>query len=406
MINLEFIDGGVTAVQGFTASGVHCGIRKNRQKRDLALILADRPCAAAAVYTANKVKAAPLYLTMKNLADGHARAFLANSGNANACTPDGEHAANATVKAAAKALGLAPEDFIANSTGVIGQPLPYEAMVAAMPELAAGLSADTAPAAEAIMTTDTFPKMAAARFTLAGKTVTIGGIAKGSGMIHPNMATMFAFLVTDCAISPALLQEAIRLSAGRTYNRVSVDGDTSTNDMNAILASGAAGNPLIAEKGEDYGVFLAALDAVNLKLAKDIARDGEGATRLLTCRVFGAADEDTAVMLAKSVISSSLVKAAMFGADANWGRVLCAMGYSGAEFDPKAVSVAFSSQAGKIAVCENGAGLEVDEDAAKNILPQKEIVIEIGMGAGDSEAEAYGCDLTYDYVKINGDYRT
>jgi glutamate N-acetyltransferase/amino-acid N-acetyltransferase len=406
MANIEFIEGGVTAVPGFTASGVHCGIRKNRTKRDLALILADRPCAAAAVYTTNKVKAAPLFLTMKNLADGHARAFLANSGNANACTPDGAYAARATVEAAAKTLGLSPEDFIVNSTGVIGQPLPYEAIIAAMPELAAGLSADTAPAAEAIMTTDTFPKTVAVRFELAGKTVTIGGIAKGSGMIHPNMATMFAFLTTDCGISPALLQEALRLSASRTYNRVSVDGDTSTNDMNAILASGAAGNPTITEKGEDYELFLKALDAVNLKLAKDIARDGEGATRLLTCRVSGADSEDTAVALAKSVISSSLVKAAMFGADANWGRVLCAMGYSGAEFEPKAVSVAFSSSAGKIAVCENGAGLDFDEDAAKNILTQNEIVIEIGLSSGSFEAEAYGCDLTYDYVKINGDYRT
>jgi glutamate N-acetyltransferase/amino-acid N-acetyltransferase len=404
--DLEFIEGGVTAVPGFLASGVHCGIRKNRTKRDLALILADRPCAAAAVYTTNKVKAAPIRLTMKNLEDGHARAFLANSGNAIACTPNGEHAANATVEAAAKALGLAPADFIVNSTGVIGQPLPYGAMVAAMPELAAGLSADTAPAAEAIMTTDTFPKTAAVRFELAGKTVTIGGIAKGSGMIHPNMATMFAFLTTDCAISPALLQEALRLSASRSYNRVSVDGDTSTNDMNAILASGAAQNPLIAEKGEGYAAFLAALDAVNLKLAKDIARDGEGATRLLTCRVSGAADEDTAAMLAKSVISSSLVKAAMFGADANWGRVLCAMGYSGAAFEPKAVAVAFSSKAGRVAVCENGAGLAFNEETAKGILVQDEIVIEISIGAGNFEAEAYGCDLTYDYVKINGDYRT
>jgi glutamate N-acetyltransferase/amino-acid N-acetyltransferase len=358
------------------------------------------------VYTTNKVKAAPLYLTMKNLADGRARAFLANSGNANACTPDGEHAANATVEAAAKALGLSPEDFIVNSTGVIGQPLPYEAMVSAMPELAAGLSADTAPAAEAIMTTDTFPKTAAARFTLAGKTVTIGGIAKGSGMIHPNMATMFAFLTTDCSISPALLQEALRLSASRTYNRVSVDGDTSTNDMNAILASGAAGNAEITEKDGNYALFLEALDTINLKLAKDIARDGEGATRLLICRASGASDLDTAVTIAKSVISSSLVKAAMFGADANWGRVLCAMGYSGAEFEPQKGAVAFSSPAGRVAVCENGAGLDFDEDAAKDILAQNEIVIEIGTGAGSFKAEAYGCDLTYDYVKINGDYRT
>ncbi len=407
--NITFIDGGVTAAPGFSAGGVCAGIKKNRTKRDMALILADRDCSAAAVYTTNKVKAAPIWLTMHNLKDGKARAILANSGNANACAPGGEEAALATVEAAAKAAGIPFGDIIVNSTGVIGQPLPFGVMVDAMPELVKSLSAaqnGSDDAAEAIMTTDTFPKAAAVRFTLSCKTVTLGGIAKGSGMIHPNMATMLSFLTTDCAIAPGLLQEALRESARRTYNRVSVDGDTSTNDMNAILASGAAENPLIDEKNGDYEIFCEALDAVNLKLAKDIARDGEGATKLLTCRVGSANSETVAVNLAKSVISSSLTKAAMFGSDANWGRVLCAMGYSGEIFDPQKVSIAFSSPAGRVICCENGAGVAFDEDAAKRILSEKEVVIEAELNAGDAWAEAYGCDLTYDYVKINGDYRT
>jgi glutamate N-acetyltransferase/amino-acid N-acetyltransferase len=397
---------GVTAAPGFLAAGVHAGIRKNKDKRDLALIVADRECAAAAVYTLNKVKAAPIWLTMEHLQNGRARAVLANSGNANACASGGMEAARATVEAAAKATGLKPDDFIVNSTGVIGQPLPAAIMVAAMPALANALSADDKDAAEAIMTTDTFPKTAAVRFALGGKTVTLGGMAKGSGMIHPNMATMLAFLTTDCHIRPDLLQKALRVSAGRTYNRISVDGDTSTNDMTAILASGAAGNPVINAENEDYHTFLAALDAVNLILAKEIARDGEGATKLLTCRVTDADSEENAVALAKSVISSSLVKAAMFGADANWGREMCALGYSGVDFDPNKVDIAFSSSAGQIKVCEKGAGLAFDEELAKEILSLKEIVIEVTMRSGSFEAEAYGCDLTYDYVKINGDYRS
>jgi len=405
-MEIKFIPGGITAAPGFTASGVHCGIRKNKTKLDLALIMADSDCAAAVVYTTNKVKAAPIWLTMEHLKDSRARGIIANSGNANACAPGGMDAAKKTVNAVAEEAGLSPSDFIVNSTGVIGQPLPADIITAAVPDLVKNLSSNGDTAAEAIMTTDTFPKIAAVRFTLRGKQITIGGIAKGSGMIHPNMATMFAFLTTDCNIDPALLQGALGSSVNRTYNRISVDGDTSTNDMTAILASGAAGNPIITEKGEDFNTFLQALDAINLKLAKDIARDGEGATRLITCRVSGSGSLNDGVMLAKSVISSSLVKAAMFGTDANWGRVLCAMGYSGAAFDPNNVDVAFSSSAGRIPVCRHSKGLPFDENLAKNVLSQPEVVIEITLHDGSHEAEAYGCDLTYDYVKINGDYRT
>jgi len=398
--------GGITAVPGFKVAGVHCGIRKNRDKRDLALIFADTMCSAAAVYTENKVKGAPLLLTKEHLKNGKARAILCNSGNANTAAPGGLEAAKAMVNAAAAELQIAPEDIIVNSTGVIGFPLPIDAIVAGTPQLVNALSGDNIPAAEAIMTTDTFPKSHAVRFQLDGKTVTIGGIAKGSGMINPNMATMLSFLATDCAISPDMLQKALRASAAISYNQVSVDGDTSTNDMCAILASGTAGNPQIEAEGEAYEKFCKALNFLNLKLAKDIARDGEGATKLLICRINGAASETDAKRLSKAVISSSLVKSAMFGADANWGRELCAMGYSGANFNPSAVDISFSSHVGKIDVCRKSTGVNFDEDLAKNILSEKEITIEVGLSDGNFSAEAYGCDLTYDYVRINGDYRT
>ena len=405
-MQFELIPGGVTAVPGFKASGVHCGIRKNRTKRDLALILADKDCAAAAVYTTNKVKAAPIWLTMENLKNNRARGIIANSGNANACAPGDMEAAKKTLDTLAAETGFAPEDFIVNSTGVIGQPLPVDVIVAAIPELVNSLTIDGEPVAEAIMTTDTFSKSAALKVMIGGKTVTIGGIAKGSGMIHPNMATMFAFLTTDCDISAELLKTALRESTDRTYNRISVDGDTSTNDMTAILASGAAGNPVISEKNEDYNNFVEALDIINLTLAKAIARDGEGATKLIICEVKGACDLDNAVCIAKSVIASSLVKAAMFGNDANVGRVLCSMGYSGAEFNPEKVDVTFVSKAGSIAVVEAGKGLTFDEDLAKKVISEEEVTIAITLYEGSGEANAYGCDLTYDYVKINGDYRT
>ncbi|MCL2577584.1 MAG: bifunctional glutamate N-acetyltransferase/amino-acid acetyltransferase ArgJ [Defluviitaleaceae bacterium] len=398
--------GGITAVPGFKVAGIHCGIRKNKDKRDLALVLADKLCSAAAVYTTNKVKGAPIMLTIEHLKNGKARAFLCNSGNANTAAPGGLAAAVEMVNAAAKELNIKPSEIIVNSTGVIGFPLPVDAIVAGMPKLVKSLSRDNIPAAEAIMTTDTFAKSWAAQFELGGKTVTIGGIAKGSGMINPNMATMISFLATDCSISPEMLQKALKSSAAISYNQVSVDGDTSTNDMCAILASGTAKNPKIESEDEDYEKFLTALNVINLKLAKDIARDGEGATKLLICRVNGAASAEDAARLSKAVISSSLVKSAMFGADANWGRELCAMGYSGANFDPSRVDISFSSLVGDVQVCKQSTGVNFDETLAKNILSEKEITIDVGLSDGKYNAEAYGCDLTYDYVRINGDYRT
>jgi len=405
-MDFVYIDGGVTAVPGFTASGIHCGIRKNSDKRDLVLVMADRECTAAAVYTTNKVKAAPLWLTMEHLKDGCARGIIVNSGNANACTADGMDAAKEMVDAIAAETGLRREDFIVNSTGVIGQQLPVKAIVSGIPELVNQLSTDSLAAAEGIMTTDTFPKCAAVTCEMDNKKVTIGGIAKGSGMIHPNMATMLAFVTTDCAIEPELLQQALKESVDSSYNCISVDGDTSTNDMTAILASGAAGNRKITKKNENYHQFLKALTAVNLRLAKEIARDGEGATKLIICQVTGAQTDADAHGMAKSVIASSLVKAAMFGSDANVGRVLCAMGYSGAEFEPSNVDISFTSIAGTILVCQQGEGLAFDEKQAKEILSQKEVAIEVNLTEGRGIGVAYGCDLTYDYVRINGDYRT
>ena len=397
---------GVTAPKGFRAAGIHCGIRKNTDKRDLALILADCDCAAAAVYTTNRVQAAPIQVTKLHLADGRARAILANSGNANACAPNGEQNALRACDALAAAAGIKATDIIVNSTGVIGKPLPIEAIESGMPALVGALSRDGGDAAAAIMTTDLARKEAAVSFDIGGVTVTIGAMAKGSGMIHPNMATMLAFITTDCDISAAMLQAALAESVKLSYNRVSVDGDTSTNDMAAILASGLAGNPRIDEKNGDYNTFLNALNAVNIKLAKAIARDGEGATKLLTCRVEGADTAEDAEKLAMGVVSSSLTKAAMFGEDANWGRVICAMGYSGAAFDPGAVDISFESGRETVEVCRGGRGLDFDEELAKKILSRDEILITCRVNGGSASAEAYGCDLTYDYVKINGDYRT
>ena len=404
---MDSIPGGVTAAQGFTAAATHCGIRKNTDKKDLALIAASVPCTAAAVYTTNLVQAAPLTLTKQHLSNGTARAILVNSGNANACAPGGLDAARRSCEAVASALGVAPDDVIVASTGVIGVPLPMEPIERGVPVLSGALSvAGGAGAAEAILTTDRKPKTRAVRFALGGKTVTLGGMAKGSGMIHPNMATMLSFITTDAAISAETLQTALRASARVTYNRISVDGDTSTNDMNVVLASGLAGNPKITGPSPDYDAFLAALNAVNGYLAREMARDGEGATKLVTCRVSGARDGDAAERLARSVIASSLVKTAMFGADANWGRVLCAMGYAGAPFDPMGVDIAFASAAGTISVCQRGTGLPFDEAAAKAILSGPEVEILCALRDGDGGAEAFGCDLSYDYVKINGDYRT
>ncbi len=404
---MKMIDGGVCAAKGFTAAGVHCGIRKSRTKRDLALIVSETPASAAAVYTTNLVKGAPLLVTKKHLENGIARAVICNSGNANTCNADGIYIAEKMSEAAAEALGVSPDDIVVASTGVIGQPLDLEPIKKGIPALVEALSKDGCDAAaEGIMTTDTVKKEVAVEFELGGALCRIGGIAKGSGMIHPNMATMLVFITTDAAISPALLQKALSSDIADTFNMVSVDGDTSTNDMVTVLANGMAGNREITEENGDYAVFMKALNTVTVGLCRMIAGDGEGATKLLECRVDGAADLKTAKTVAKSVICSSLLKAAMFGADANWGRVLCAIGYSGAPVDVDKIDVRFESAAGTILVCEGGTGVEFSEDEAKKILSEKEIDILVSLNDGSFEATAWGCDLTYDYVKINGDYRT
>ena len=404
---MKSISGGVCAAKGFLASGIHCGIRKNRTKRDLALIYSEAPASAAAVYTTNLVKGAPLTVTKSNIENGVARAIICNSGNANTCNANGIEIATETCALLGESLGIDSKDVVVASTGVIGQPLDITPIKEGIPKLKNTLNDNgSAAAAEAIMTTDTISKEVAVEFTLSGKTCRIGGIAKGSGMIHPNMATMLVFITTDAAISPEMLQDALSGDIKNTFNMISIDGDTSTNDMVAVLANGLAGNPEITSENEDFYEFMKALNTVTVALCRMIAGDGEGATKLLECKVSGADSEITAKTVAKSVICSSLLKAAMFGADANWGRVLCAIGYSGAEVDVNRVDVSFKSSAGEIAVCKNGAGIEFSEEIAKEILLQKEIEIIVGLGDGAFSATAWGCDLTYDYVKINGDYRT
>ena len=404
---MRVIEGGVCAAKGFTANGIHCGIRKNHSKKDLALILSSVPASAAAVYTTNLVKGAPLTVTRNHIANGIAQAVICNSGNANTCNANGIEIAEAMSDLVAKALNIAASDVVVASTGVIGQPLSIDPIAAGMEELAKGLSENGGQAAaEAIMTTDTVMKEVAVEFEVDGKTCHIGGIAKGSGMIHPNMATMLVFLTTDCAIAPDMLQKALSGDIANTFNMISVDGDTSTNDMVTVLANGLAGNETITAEGEDFNTFMKALNTVTIALCRKIAGDGEGATKLLECKVTGAADLPTAKTVAKSVICSSLLKAAMFGADANWGRVLCAIGYSGAAVDVNKVDVAFRSAAGTIDVCKNGAGVPFSEEIAKEILLEKEIEILVELNSGAAASTAWGCDLTYDYVKINGDYRT
>ena len=406
---LNQISGGVCAAKGFTAAGVHCGVKagSSPDKNDLALILSEKECAAAATYTMNRVKAAPLYVTMDHLENGVAWGVVANSGNANACCPQSHENAEAMSVSAAAATGREPGDFVVASTGVIGQTINISAIQAGLPQAAAALSADGSDAAaHAIMTTDTVKKEIAVSLTIGGKEVRLGAIAKGSGMIHPNMGTMLAFVTTDCAITHEMLSDALHEVVARTFNRVTVDGDTSTNDMCVVLANGMAGNSLIEWKDQDYETFLAALEEVCRHLSRAIAGDGEGASKLVTCKMHGARSEESAERLAKAVVGSSLVKAAMFGADANWGRVLCAMGYSKAPFRPEHVDVSFCSQAGSILVCKQGDGVDFDEDKAKAILTEKEVIIDVDLHEGDESAECWGCDLTYDYVKINGDYRT
>lgn len=423
--NIEFTEGGVCAPKGFRANGICCGLRHQalaeaspldlqannaapaKKKNDLALIAADKECTAAAVYTTNKVKGAPILVTKEHLKNGKARAVIVNSVNANTCNADGVEKASKMCQLAAEELGLSENDIIVASTGVIGQVLPIEPIAKGMKELAEGLSYDgNDRALEAIMTTDTQPKQVAVRFELGGKTCTMGGMLKGSGMIHPNMATTLTFITTDVEISPELLQRALSDTVKVTLNRVSVDGDTSTNDMVCVLAAGTAGNAPVVKENEDFEKFENALYCVMMNLARMMARDGEGATKLIECAVSGADSDKTAEIVAKSVITSSLFKAAMFGEDANWGRILCAVGYADAEFDINQVDVKISSERGTIHVCHNGAGVEFSEEQAKEILSEEVIDIIISIGNGGGKAVAWGCDLTYDYVKINGDYRS
>lgn len=406
-MNLIPIEGGVCAAKGFQAAGVHCGIRKNRSKKDLALIYSQTECAVACTYTQNKVFGAPITVTRKHVANGKAKAIICNSGNANTCNANGVEIAEKTCALAAEALGISAEDVVVASTGVIGQPLSIEPIAAGLPVLVSQLSTQgSTDACEGIMTTDTYPKECAYAFSLEGVECHIGAIAKGSGMIHPNMATMLAFVTTDVAIAPALLQKAVSEVVDDTFNMVSVDGDTSTNDMLSVLANGLAGNPVITEETPAYQDFKQALFAVCENVSKKLAGDGEGATKLLECTVRHAPDKTTAKKIAKSVICSSLFKAAMFGADANWGRILCAIGYTDAAFDISKIAVDLSSKAGCIHVCENGAGVPFSEEIAKIVLSEEEIHVDIDMNDGSAYATAWGCDLTYDYVKINGDYRT
>ena len=407
---LNFITGGVCAAQGFRAAGIHVGVKTHAAwKKDVALIVSDVDCAAAAMFTTNVVKAAPIHVDRKHLADGKARAIVANSGNANACAPQGEENAIKMCAAAAKAIGCPPEDVLVSSTGVIGQTLKVQVIEEGMPALYEALEHSVEAsdaAAHAIMTTDTVKKEVAVETVIGGKTVRMGGIAKGSGMIHPNMGTMLCFLTTDCAISPVMIRAALKEVVSKTFNRISVDGDTSTNDSCIVLANGLAGNAEITEQGADYQAFTEALMTLCTELARKMAADGEGAKHLITCTVTGAVDEKTAETVARSVISSTLTKAAIFGADANWGRVLCALGYSGAEIDVKKVDVAFRSAVGLIDVCKNGASIDFSEEKAKEILLEDEVDVVVTLHDGDASATAWGCDLTYDYVKINGDYRS
>lgn len=410
MKEFKVISGGVCAAKGFKASGIYCGIKENpTKKNDIALIVSDVMCNAAGVYTQNKVKGAPVIVTKKNLAatGGKAKAVIVNSKNANTCNADGEEKANAMCKLVSDAIGIKQEEVIVASTGVIGQILPIEPIEKAVPQLVEKLSYDgNVEAATAIMTTDTVKKEYAVEFTLGGKVVHLGGMAKGSGMIHPNMATTLNFITTDAAISSEMVQKALSEIVKVTYNCLSIDGDQSTNDTCVLMANGLAENAEVVCEGADFDEFKAALYQVMANLTRMLAKDGEGATKLLTCVCSGAPDLDTAIIVAKSVIRSPLFKCAMFGSDANWGRILCAIGYAEADFDINKVAVDLSSAAGSIHVCENGAGVEFSEETAKTVLSEDEITISVDLNEGDVSATAWGCDLTYDYVKINGDYRS
>ena len=407
-MDFRFIDGTITTPQGFTGAAICGGIKEdNTTKKDIMMVKCDTLCNAAAVYTKNLVKSDAILVTQEHLKNGKAQAIVANSGNANTCNADGYKKASDVCKLCASTLNIAEDDVIVASTGVIGVPLPLEPFEHKLYLMKKMMSSENgSDCAEAIMTTDTVKKEMAMEMTIDGKTVTVGGIAKGSGMIHINMGTMLSFVTTDCSISSKMLEEALKEAVEDSYNMVSVDGDTSTNDTLAIMASGKAGNKEITTKNEDYKTFVAGLTEAFKSLAKQLAKDGEGATKLLICDVSGAKTKKDAVGVAKTVIGSSLVKTAMFGADANWGRVLCAIGYSGMDVDISKVKVTFKSEGGEVLVCENGAGVGFDEDEAKKVLSCDTVIINIELNDGEGFAEAYGCDLTYDYVKINGDYRT
>ena len=403
---MNIIEGGICAAKGFKANGIHCGIRKNKSKRDLSLIYSEQRAAAAAVYTTNLVKGAPIAVTKSNIADGYAQAVICNSGNANTCNYNGVEIAQQMCELLSDELNVPAKDVVVASPGVIGELLDITPIREGIPALVEGLGNNSAYAAEGIMTTDTVKKEIAVSFEIDGKECRIGGIAKGSGMIHPNMATMLVFITTDCAISPSMLQKALSADIQDSFNMTSVDGDTSTNDMVTILANGMAENTLIDSDGEAFNIFMKALNTITVYLCRNIAADGEGATKLVECKVSGAASKEQAKLAAKSVICSSLVKAAMFGSDANWGRVLCALGYGVKDLDPDTVDVSFKSAKGEIPVCVKGSGIPFSEEKAKEILLENEVEILVNLGVGDFSSCAWGCDLTYDYVKINGDYRT
>lgn len=403
---MKFIEGGVCAAKGFKASGVHCGIRKQTAKKDLALIVSEAEASAAAVYTQNLVKGAPIAVTKDNIKDGKAMAIICNSGNANTCNANGIEIAQEMCALTEKYTGISSNDVIVASTGVIGQPLDINPIALKMDDLVKALGNNSHDAAAAIMTTDTISKEVALSFEIDGAECKIGGIAKGSGMIHPNMATMLVFVTSDVSISSEMLQKALSDDVKTSFNMISIDGDTSTNDMVAVLSNGLAGNKKIEEEGPAYYAFKKALNTVTVYLCRKIAGDGEGASKLLECKVTGAKTDKAAKGAAKSVICSSLFKAAMFGSDANWGRVLCALGYSGEELDVYKIDVKFKSCKGEILVCKNGSGVDFSEEKAKEILLEKEIEILINLNDGNFSSVAWGCDLTYDYVKINGDYRS
>ena len=407
---IKEIENGVVAPKGFTANGIHAGIRDNKSKIDLALILSEKVGSAAAVYTTNKVKGAPIYVTKSNINDGKAQAMICNSGNANTCNADGVEIATKTCEILAKYANIKANDVIVASTGVIGMPMSIKPFETGIPEILKGMGnkkENAELACKGIMTTDTVMKMVAVEFEINGKTCKIGAMTKGAGMIAPNMSTMLCFITTDTSVSAKCLNSALKEAVSDSFNMLSVDGDTSTNDTCSIIANGLAGNDLIEDtNSNEYKLFVDALKYVTINLAKRMAKDGEGASHLIICNVKNAKTTNDAKIVAKSVINSSLLKAAIFGADANWGRVLCAIGYANADVDVFKVDMAFKSSKGVVETCKNGAGIPFSEEKAKEVLLEDEITIEINLNDGKGEASAFGCDLTYDYVKINGDYRS